>query len=535
MREGEAGADNDQLDAQAARRRAQVFVVGWLVVAALSSLLIYGAHHADELGQVSAFYLLKAGVMDVASMPWEYPQRMRPWLQPGLYYVLFGWFVQPVTADGYPHLLLERAALIVQLLLLTGAVWMLRPLLLAAPLTSKRQRLAAACWALTWFAPAMLVRHSSEAFATVLWAASAAVWWRVETGRGRPETLGIASGLLAGLSVWGRFQLGLLIAPFWLARWFDRKSTRPDRALVGFAFGILVAVGLGVATDSWGYGELTLSPWRYFAANVLEDRASGFGVSPWHRYIGDVTTLTLNPLIWAWFGWAAWVTRRSAFYRSLSIGIATFVLAHSAIPHKEARFLLPLFAPATLLMLQAFSFMREGDAAGRQRWLFALPYLRFVIALNVIALVGYTMFGLVSDRGRVDRALWRLPPTEQTVFSATNLFGHFDGYLNDAPHPGIVRESYRRFTKPGWVDYVYVPPGGFAQACADRPEALVLRTNHEQGADGVIRLHAEPLHRDDLRSGVIAEFPPTWLQSEARWFARLWRFSLTRCPGQSPP
>ena len=533
MSDDRVSTNTGNLDSQRkAQRRARFAVAAWLGVAALSCVLMYGEHHSDEIGQISAFYLHKAGVMSADSMPWEYPARIRPWLQPALYYVLLGWLVDAEAANGYPHLLLERAMLLLQFALLAGAVWLLRPLLLAAPLASSRQRLAVAGWALLWFAPSMLVRHSSEAFATALWAAFAGVWWRVETGRDHQTGLGVLSGLLAGLSVWGRFHLGLLVAPFWIARWFDRSGKRPSKALLGFAVGILIAVGTGVAVDSWGYDEPTFSPWRYFASNIIDDRASGFGVSPWHQYVADVAVLTLNPLIWAWFGWAAWVTRRQPFYRSLSIGMAVFVVAHMAVPHKEARFLLPLFAPGTLLLLSAFSSLRDGEAAGRQRWLFALPYLRFVIVLNAVALVGYTALGLVNDRGRVDRALWRLPYGEQTVLSATNLFGQFDGHVEAAPNSGVTRELFRSFTQPPWVSYVYVSPAGLAEACAERPDALLLRTNHEQAPDGVVRRHADRLRDEDTAQTVVAEFPPSWLQSDAGWFERMWRFSLVRCsPG----
>ena len=530
MSEDDAGAPTVDVSCEdKARRRARFAIAAWLLVAAVSCLLIYGEHQDDELGSISGFYLQKAGVMSPEYMAWEYPARIRPWLQPALYYVLLGGFIDAEAPDGYPHLLLERAMLFIQLALLAGAVWLLRPLLLAAPLTSSRQRLAAASWALLWFAPSMLVRHSSEAFSMALWAMSAAMWWRVETGRDRGEWSGLASGLLAGLSVWGRFQLGFLVAPFWIARWFDCSGKRPSKALWSFAAGILMAVAVGVAVDSWGYGQLTFSPWRYFAANIIEDKASGFGVSQWYRYFGDVAGLTLNPLIWAWFGWAAWQTRRQPFYRSLSIAMAAFLVAHMAVPHKETRFLLPLFAPMTLLLLSAFSFLREGEAAGTQRWLFAKPYLQFVITLNVIALVGYSAVGLVSDRGRVDRALWRLPHTQQTVFSATNLYGYFDDPVPADLPPGHGHESYRRFLKPPWVNYVYVPPEELVDACAAQPDALQLVANRELYPDGTVRLHTDRLIAEDDMRTVLAEFPPSWLQSDADWFKRLWRFSLVRC------
>lgn len=508
--------------------RARTFLFSWLAIAALSSMLIVGEHHADELGQISAFYLLKAGYMDVDAMPWEYPERMRPWLQPAMYYLLLGGFVDAGAVDGYAYLPHERVMLLIQLLLLAAAVWLLRPLLLAAPLEGKRQRLASAAWALLWFAPAMLVRHSSEAFATALWTASIALWWRIERGDQRGAELGTISGLLAGLSVFGRFQVGLLVAPFWLVRWCDRDK-RPTGALWGFAAGVVAATAMGVAVDIWGYGEPVFTPWRYLSVNLLEGRASTFGTTPWHAYLGEVVALTLNPLIVAWLAWASWVTRREPFYRSLSAGMLVFLLVHLAVPHKEARFLLPLFAPATLLFLHAFALLRDHDATGAQRWLFSQPYLRFVIVLNVVALAGYTAFGLVSDRGRVEQALWRLPHRPQVVLSATNLFGHFDAHLLAAPNAGHEREEYRSFIEPPWVRYVYVPPQQLERACDAHPGALLLRTNHEQGPDGVIRTHPEELRDDGDSAAVIAEFPPDWLQTDAEWFARMWRYTLLRC------
>lgn len=45
---------------------------------------------------------------------------------------------------------------------------------------------------------------------------------------------------------------------------------------------------LGVLVDSCLYGQMTVPPWRFFQANVLQGKALHFGTSAWHFAASEV-------------------------------------------------------------------------------------------------------------------------------------------------------------------------------------------------------------------------------------------------------
>ena len=450
---------------------------------------------------------------------------MLPWLQPAAYYVFVAPLVQLV---GYDHPLIERVTVLLQLVLLTLVLpKFARAAAGEEPEAWKRPlaRWGFLSLAGLWFLPSMLMRHSSEAAATLFLALSLAFWHRIESDEQRPVgRLGFWAGLCAGLAFWCRFQVGLFIAGFWLMRAAcpDRKELSLRRALFSFAAGVAAMMPLGIAADLWGYGELTFSPWNYFVQNIINDRAAEFGRSPWYWYLGEGALLTLNPLIWLWLGRAAIVTWQKPFYRALTVGLGVFLLTHFGIAHKESRFLLPAIAP-TLLLLFAMLRSDTSGASRAGRWLCSLPYVRVVAALNIVALIGFSLFGLVRDRARVERALWELPPGS-TVISATNVFGHFDDALS--PLPTSDGMLMRTFLKPPNLRFVYVAEPDFARGCAAQPEALALLTSRHEPPD------ASAI--DDARFPAVAEYPPAWLHVDTAWFRRMWRFKLLRCADLLP-
>jgi hypothetical protein len=51
--------------------------------------------------------------------------------------------------------------------------------------------------------------------------------------------------------------------------------------------GLVVAQG-SVLLDSYHYGTLTVTPWRFYAANMVHGYAAYFGVQPWHWSVTQV-------------------------------------------------------------------------------------------------------------------------------------------------------------------------------------------------------------------------------------------------------
>ncbi|MFO0598552.1 MAG: hypothetical protein U0228_24815 [Myxococcaceae bacterium] len=168
-----------------------------------------------------------------------------------------------------------------------------------------------------------------------------------------PVTLGLAlslkptvrraviAGALLSLAVGLRLQHGFFAIAALLLAWRSGQR-RPALVLLG-----VLGVGAIVfgAIDRLTWGEWFHSARTYVGFNVLEGKASDFGVAPWWKYGAALVTaegVTVIPLVLLTL---AGLGRSKA----LPLTVLLFVVAHSLIPHKELRFVfaaLPLLAAA---------------------------------------------------------------------------------------------------------------------------------------------------------------------------------------------
>ncbi|MBI4677800.1 MAG: hypothetical protein HY748_09485 [Elusimicrobia bacterium] len=341
----------------------------------------------------------------------------------------------------------------------------------------------------------------------------------------------------------------LAIVALLSARMWQTQERRVLRPLAWFAAGVMAALLAGAAIDAWGYGGFALSPLNYFRENILRDRASLFGRQPWHWYVTGVIGYTLNPMAWVWLAGAAVLLRKNPWYAALFGGLALFLAAHLAVPHKEMRFLAPGFAAALPLLLGLFEAPTASSApTGLSRWLPYLglspSYLKAVALLNAACLVAVTLFGLVQGSSRAERALWKLPPGSM-VLTRPTLYASFgkpfaemrwrgDGDSLRCPkEPVAIDRSLPRagdcplrdaftFAMPPQVSLRYCPPSFLSRECAKNPGALALLSS----ADGSMNeLVLEPWPVKDA-------FPPAWLKTDSWPLAlrkRIYSFKLVRC------
>ncbi|HSA33891.1 MAG TPA: hypothetical protein P5077_09225 [bacterium] len=156
----------------------------------------------------------------------------------------------------------------------------------------------------------------------------------------------VFAGLLAGIAFAIRFQTlffsaGLGLVLLLVAR--RRRAVVPF-FVAGFA-GILILTGL---VDLFVWGGFLRSVVKYFDFNVLQDGASRFGRETWTYYF------TTFPKLYPWLlivpALVAAVIgicfRRTAM---LVVPLAFYVLPHLMTPHKEVRFLFPVYALFGLL------------------------------------------------------------------------------------------------------------------------------------------------------------------------------------------
>ena len=309
-----------------------------------------GFYHCDEHAQVMEFAGMKLGLTEKANLAWEYGSEMRPAIQPFMVYVthrFFGLFSidNPFTIAFILRLFSAALSFLSIHLLLKAFL---------AKIEGEKLKLSFVLLSfLLWFSVYNSVRFSSENLAGRIFIIAFALFVIWKEGNKKQYFL---TGMLLGLSFLFRYQNMFLIAGFLAWMLFVHKSK--FSSLLILASGIVLVFCVGILIDRWFYDEWVLSIWKYFEENILNDKASDFGVSSWHYYFVKIFTEGIppfsllyivpflllfifcpkNPLVWIIF---------------------PFLAVHLYIGHKELRFLFPLVGFIPLLTVQAGELMND--------------------------------------------------------------------------------------------------------------------------------------------------------------------------------
>lgn len=192
---------------------------------------------------------------------------------------------------------------------------------------------------------------------------------------GSRRRLALAGFLLASTSLI-RIQLIPAVALAFL--WGELPALR--RRIFPLAAGALAAAGLygWFEAVTWGYPFQSL--WNYFDINYIRDGAANYGTRPWWIY--------LEMLAGNWGGTIAIVLPLAILGGRkmpllLAMAVAIFV-AHSAIGHKEYRFIYPAILLLTIVVgfgLAEFAGWIAKEAAGQTRHGFSARTTYAAVAL----------------------------------------------------------------------------------------------------------------------------------------------------------
>ncbi len=209
----------------------------------------------------------------------------------------------------------------------------------------------------------------------------------------RPGT----AGFLAGIMFAVRFQSALFVAPLFFAMVVQRIVK--DRSLAGlkssarpFAASCIASLLLVGFIDYCTWGHWFHSPIEYVRANVVENVASSFGVSPWYQYAIWAydslieSTFLIIPLVCI----GAWYCPRLAF------AMATFAVAHSFIGHKEPRFLWPMIPVVFVLVAVGIEHLSRCLSTQQKK------YLVIGLSLTLIASVKFQWDATDWHMGRTE-------------------------------------------------------------------------------------------------------------------------------------
>jgi len=150
----------------------------------------------------------------------------------------------------------------------------------------------------------------------------------------------ICAGLLAGIAFAFRYQSIFFSAGLFLV--LALSASRRRSAVVNFTAGFLVVFLLIGLLDLLTWGGFLHAFVRYIGFNVVQDGASIFGRQPWGFYFPVFSQLYPWPLIAAALA-ALMFAFRSRPLAVVVVPLVLYTLMHIVVPHKELRFLFPVY------------------------------------------------------------------------------------------------------------------------------------------------------------------------------------------------
>jgi GPI mannosyltransferase 3 len=332
-----------------------------LVATCVTAWFSYAYFHVDEYFQVLELTRLKLDPAAVPELPWEHAERLRPWLQPLVYFVIAK-MLAVVGVKGIFSLAFVFRLVTGLTNVLAVAVFLRTTMRWLAP---EERGVHLRAVTLAGFLPYLFVRTSSEsasmAALTIGWAllleGTPASTWKVPASARRI----FACGILFGVAFEVRFQTAFATAG--IVAWLFWQGGLRMRFAPLFG-GIVVAIAIGTLADRWGYGEWVFVPWNYFRANILEGAAGMFGTDPPFAYVWMLPANLFAPIVMLLLVLMLLAWAREPRH-PLTWATAPLFLVHNLVPHKEERFLFPLAIFATGLVTLA---LRPGGRLGDGVW-----------------------------------------------------------------------------------------------------------------------------------------------------------------------
>jgi hypothetical protein len=295
-----------------------------------------GYEHADEIYQaLEQAHRLAFGI---GIIPWEFEEGVRSYMLPG---ALAGIFRAAESVWPGSYLLAARLALSLLSLATVCCSWgILRRF--AGPRAALIGAFLSAVWfELAYFGPKA---HAEVVAAHILLLGAYAVFPYFEGLRRRRLVCG---GFLLGLAFCLRIQLAPVIAVLGIAI-LTVNGWRRARYVT---LGAMLAIALAGLVDGFTLAYPYASIIGYFRVTMFEGMSDYFGRAPWYFLIAGFARLWGGALVlFLWFGIEG--VRKSRPLLLLLAMAAALILAHSAIAHKEYRFVYPAL-PLLLIPIAA--------------------------------------------------------------------------------------------------------------------------------------------------------------------------------------
>ena len=348
-----------------------------IVICAIAAWFTIGYHNPDEHTQIWEFANYKLGHIPASDLSWEFPSKMRPGLQPFMAYcAVLGTqaigIVSPFLQTFLMRLLCGAAAMFVYW---KWTQWLERDL---QPGSIRWMRLGLLFF---WLMPYLNVRFSSENTSAICFFGGLLLLLQaIDHSKDRFDWKLLFAGLLLGLSFFFRYQIAF--AGVGLGAWILFQNRLNWLSWTALIAGIILATGIGLATDYWLYDAWVFAPYNYYFYNIVEGKAAGFGVWPFYWYLTEMPVALIPPLsiILTVFFLIGMVRMPR---HALTWSVVPFILAHSMIGHKEVRFMYSMALPFFFLAAAGWQFFVEKYEI--KTWM--KRTFQFCLWLNLVLLI----------------------------------------------------------------------------------------------------------------------------------------------------
>lgn len=350
-----------------------------IIVLITASYFSLGFHHPDEHFQILEFAALKLNLTTAQHLPWEYHSQMRPTAQPFIAYCLHN--LLKVLGIQNPFTTAFLLRLLSAMLSFVG-LWLVYNVY-----KNQINQLIFKKWYLLlsfllWFVLYNSVRFSSENWSGACFIIAFGLYFYIK--KLKPIWY-LCIGLILGCTFIFRYQAIFLIAGFILWLIFIQKEKARNIALL--IAGIAIVTGIGIIIDYWFYNKWVLTLWNYFEQNIIQNKASNYGVSPWYYYFTAFFNEAVPPFSLL-FIIAIIIFTISNIKSPITWSILPFIAIHCFIGHKEMRFLFPIAAFMPIVLIKAIEIKHIANIHSNKYFLLFIKlfFIFNFLFLTIVAL-----------------------------------------------------------------------------------------------------------------------------------------------------
>ena len=352
----------------------------------ISAFYTIGFYSDDEHFQILeiAAYLLginNVAIEDTTGYYWEWREhiRMRPWLQPYIYFKLIIFFQYLSINDPFVWTLIIR--------IISSLIGYLSIIYLFFTFQNKffneNYKFNTFIFFSFWFYPFLHSRTSSENLGITLFIISICLIYRLIISKEINFNYFkfIFASFLFGISMVIKFTLVFTTIPFyiWVLIFRFKFNT-----ITIFTIVIFICLGIGIAIDSYFWGFLTNTYYQFYKFNLSEElgRLNDFGINPWYFYITEISKqlapllsiVFLAGLFLYWF--------KNKFDLISWITLSTLIL-FSIIGHKEIRYIFPIYIFAPFFISYLLDYIKNG---------YLLNFFKTIIIISNVLFLVLTLF-----------------------------------------------------------------------------------------------------------------------------------------------